>query len=255
MKIFSLNAWHGTRELELRELLTAELASMDIFCFQEADGELIQQIFHDIFPSDEFHKLYANKLSGSYPDALASFVRKDIDLIDNTVLLENTGDSAGYSQVMHLREKNRDIFVANVHGAPYPGDKLDTPGRILQSQTIIDHLSQCDGIRIACGDFNLDPSTESVRIFRQSNYLDLIRGYNIETTRNDLAWRRFPGHEQKFADYVFVSRDATISNFTVPYSLASDHLPLIVELDISQTHLVVAGATEKLHARLATTRR
>ena len=71
--------------------------------------------------------------------------------------------------------------------------------------------------------------------------LALILENKIKTTRNFHAWRqakemvadgyRFYG-EQKFADYVFVSKDVKVKNFEVPNIEISDHLPLILDFEI-----------------------
>ena len=55
---------------------------------------------------------------------------------------------------------------------------------------------------------------------------NLIKKYNIKTTRHKL----YPGFENnKFADFVFVSKGIKIKNFQVPNIAVSDHLPMILE--------------------------
>jgi len=231
MKILSLNAWHGTQESELRDFLTAQLSSTDVFCFQEADGSSIERTFKDIFPEIYFQEISAKKISGRESYCLRTFVRQGIEVVGHDALLGESGGDSGYCLITHLREDGTDFYVANVHGAPYPGDKLDTDGRIQQSRVILQYLDERDGPKIICGDFNLQPHTESIALFRRAGFADLISDYDIATTRNELAWRKYPDNKQLFADYAFVSQDVLLHDFRVPNNRASDHLPLLIELD------------------------
>ena len=123
------------------------------------------------------------------------------------------------------------VNICNVHGMPIPGDKLDNHARISQSTEIINYYRKLGGIKIIGGDFNLMPETTSVKMFEKNRYRDLIKDFRIPTTRNRLAWDRYPNHVIKFSDYVFVQPAASVRKFTVPDMEISDHLPLFLELD------------------------
>lgn len=58
----------------------------------------------------------------------------------------------------------------------------------------------------------------------ESNMINLIKKYNIPTTRN----KYFPGKD-KFADYTFISPDINAQDFRVPTAEISDHLPMILD--------------------------
>ena len=236
MRIVSLNVWHGRQVSELRELLIGQIDSTDIFCFQEADGDSIEAICRDLLPPDTFHEIRCAKdRIDDSPDVVATFVRRNgVEVRDSTALLNDTGDDTGCCVLVQLRYQDQDLLVANVHGMARPGDKLDTPGRLLQSRTIIDALSDYDGIKVACGDFNLQPDTESVKLFERAGYVNLIANYRIETTRNELVWNRYPDSKQLFADYSFVSPSTAAQDFSVPRSLASDHLPMILDINLAE---------------------
>lgn len=231
MKIISLNAWHGTRDRELRGFLVDHIDSTDVFCFQESDGEKIERLFNDLLPESLFQRVGSIKTNIPTPDSLTTFVRKEIEIVhDRPLMGEDTGEM-GYAYLTQLRRASGDeATIVNVHGVPLPGDKLDTPGRIRQSKVIIDTIAEYDGLKIVCGDFNLDPSTESVNLFHNAGYSNLIDDYDIPTTRNELAWQKYPDNKQLFADYVFVSADVAVDGFTVPQNLVSDHLPMIIEI-------------------------
>ena len=123
------------------------------------------------------------------------------------------------------------IHIYNFHGIWFPGDKLDTPERIEQSEKIIGFMKKAEGPKILCGDFNLMPETKSIALLA-SEYRNLIKKFNIGTTRSSLNTYRGTEFEQKFADYVFVSNDVKVKSFSVPEVEISDHLPLILEFDI-----------------------
>lgn len=76
------------------------------------------------------------------------------------------------------------------------------------------------------------PQAESIRMFEKNNYRDLIKDFHITTTRNRIALDKYPGNERLFSDYVFVSSGVSVKGFLVPDVEISDHLPLLVEIDI-----------------------
>ena len=65
-------------------------------------------------------------------------------------------------------------------------------------------------------------------MFEDNGYKNLIKEFKIPTTRNEISWAKYE-NKQLFADFVFVSPDVKITNFSVPNNEISDHLPLILE--------------------------
>lgn len=134
---------------------------------------------------------------------------------------------------MTIQQGDSRLTVANVHGISYDADtKLDTEGRLVQSKTIIESLQDIQYPIIIGGDFNLEPTAESIRMFAEAGYRDLIASHHIKTTRNRLVWERYPDTIQYYADYTFTSPDVHIRSFMVPENEISDHLPLILECDL-----------------------
>ena len=76
--------------------------------------------------------------------------------------------------------------------------------------------------------------TESVRMFEEAGYRNLIRDFDIKTTRNQISWDMWPDlPKQLWADFVFVSPDIKVKSFVVPEDdESSDHLPMILEVDL-----------------------
>jgi endonuclease/exonuclease/phosphatase family metal-dependent hydrolase len=114
-------------------------------------------------------------------------------------------------------------------GQPKPGTKLDTKEREEASKRIIDFMKEKSGEKIIGGDFNLLPNTQSILAFENSGYKNLIKEFNIKTTRNNNAWKHYED-KQLFADYVFVSKNLKIKKFEVIENEISDHLPLILTI-------------------------
>lgn len=222
MNITFLNMWGGEREEELLAFVKQQSLHTNVFCFQE---------FSDAMPTLSGETLidYTKIEFRKHRMSQAIFVRKNIPIVASGPLLQDDHfmGSGGYVQIQH---GDTDLYICNVHGWPYPGDKKDDAHRLKQSGEIIDFFRKKRGLKIIGGDFNLLPETESVKMFTENGYRNLIEEFNIQTTRNHLAWDKYP-LKQYFADYVFVSPEMKVKNFLVPALEISDHLPLILETE------------------------
>lgn len=228
MKIVFLNTWHGKMSNNLRAFIESQRVDTDAFCFMETNDHDTWRVCHGLLLQDyQIVKCY--KKVGEHDFALATYVRRNLRIASKSVLLQDDVDT-GLALVTQLKVGERDVFICNVHGVSQPGDKLDTPGRLKQSSGIIDFLSDKNGTKIIGGDFNLIPNTESVDMFERVGYQNLIKDYGVKSTRNHLAWDRFPGNEQMYADFTFVTPDVRVRDFSVPACEASDHLPQILDV-------------------------
>ncbi len=77
--------------------------------------------------------------------------------------------------------------------------------------------------KILCGDFNLKPDTESMKIL-EKDMDNLIKIYKITSTRTSL----YP-KEEKFADYILTSKEIVLNKFEVLPDEVSDHAPLLLD--------------------------
>jgi len=229
VKIVFLNIWHGKCRDELAAFIDHEKSSTDIFCFQEADPET-REYLSPLLSEFAGHS-YDKSFEGRIRFTLATYVKKPLVVDAEYTLLAGVSD-AGAVLMTHVQATGTSLQVVNVHGISFPDsdDKLDTDGRIEQSRTIIEALRGVKGPVVIGGDFNLLPEARSIRLFAQAGYRDLIDDYHVTTTRNKLAWERFPDNVQYYADYVFVGSNAKVRSFSVPQIEASDHLPLIVDV-------------------------
>jgi len=222
MRIIFLNTWGGKCKEGLSSFLKEQATRTDAFCFQEFWDDmpaLSREVLTD-FVEIDFQK---------QPMHEAIYVRKNMSISAAVPILKKDAlkGSGGYVCVRH---GDNDLYICNVHGWPYPGDKRDDEHRLKQSAEVVASLKEKSGLKIIGGDFNLLPETESVRMFAENDYRNLIEEFNIQTTRNRLAWDKYPS-KQFFADYVFTSPDVKVRDFSVPALEISDHLPLIVEID------------------------
>ena len=77
--------------------------------------------------------------------------------------------------------------------------------------------------KILCGDFNLRPDTESMKIIEDRMH-NLIYLYQVNSTRTSLYKK-----EEKFADYILTSPEVKTHRFAVLDHEVSDHKPLFLD--------------------------
>lgn len=227
MKIIFLNVWHGKND-NFVDYVSSQVNTTDIFCFQEAFEEMIQKCQPIL---SDFQLLTRNKeINKKEGYSLATYIRNDIKILNQSVIFPDT-KGVGLGLFTEVTMVGHKINLCNFHGIPRPGEKLDTSERIQQSRDLLTFFDQQKGLKIIGGDFNLEPKTKSVKMFEERGYRNLIKEYCVPTTRNELAWNRFP-FPRFHSDYVFVGQDVKVKNFTVPKVMVSDHLPMILEADL-----------------------
>lgn len=233
MRILSLNTWHGECKPALRAFLLSQLETVDVFCLQEASGDAIEEIITALFAGPEFQIAIATK-DGYVSDGYCVYIiaKKPITLLSGLPLLDDGDPDTGLALAAKLQVDSEHLVIVSVHGMPYPGDKLDSEGRLRQTRQLLEWLGDQPIPAIVCGDFNLDPATKSVQRFAAAGYRDLVKEYQIATTRNRLAWEKWPNNMQLYADYTFVSPGVTVTDFRVPAMEVSDHLPMIIDVNL-----------------------
>jgi len=245
MKIIFLNTWHSTMRDELYNYVKTHLSTTDIFCFQEAREE-DRELYAGLFAKD--FTLHAVKRTNPITDSEygnALYVRSTIPVTASGAIFEyETGArDIGLASYVTLDIEGAKVTVCGIHGVPLPAHKLDTPARIYQSQTLIDTFEGQDAVVIG-GDFNLLPSTKSVQLFEAHGYRNLIRDFEIPTTRNRIVFEKFPDNMQLYADYAFVSKSLSVKGFIVPEVIVSDHQPLELEVEPNAFRDALAASYE-----------
>lgn len=228
VRILSLNAWGATLQEELKDFIEHYRSEIDIFCFQEA-SEDVQGICREVLV--DYQPIMLED-----PEALEHF--KQATYVKNHIAVANAGsvlqgaDKTGLGLWVEVELGNVTFLVLNFHGASRPVDKLDNPDRLEASRTLIDCAAARAAKPVIIGDFNLEKDTQSVAMFEQSGYRNLIHEYDIKTTRNHYAWDRFPDSKQYYADFAFVRPEIKVVDFSVMTEEVSDHQPLLLEIEV-----------------------
>lgn len=244
MQIISLNILGGAIFEPLREFLVKESAKTDFFCFQEVYDSASDQLLEASAKSNIFSELqtmlpdfdgYFETTEANFfgyvgvSSGLAIFAKKNIEILSHGQILVawHEGEPQTNMQYVRFGSGKSQYTLAHVHGVIWPGSKIDSPDRLMQSVNIDAFLEKETDRKILCGDFNLMPNTESMALIEEIGMRDLIKDYKIETTRSKLDNQKYgPDDRQSFADYIFVSQEVKVLNFEVPNVTVSDHLPL-----------------------------
>lgn len=247
MKLVSLNIWGGRLCEPLKDFFQTH-TDIDIFCLQEVYA-IFAFLKEKRFLYDEIQNALGNYRGHfapivTYPSGdtsgLAMFVKNDIEI-------ENEGNIFVFKDRLHYKSENdmpidatnhprslqyakikaggKNFLIANLHGLWNPAGKIDLPERLEQSRKIRGFLDKIGHAKILCGDFNLLPDTESLKIL-ETGMKNLIKEYRVSTTRS-----HFYEKSDKFADYVLASPEIGVKDFKVLPDAVSDHLPLMLEFD------------------------
>lgn len=254
MKLISLNIWGGKLYEPLVNFVKDYSKEVDIFCFQDVlfgkepaftkvdKGRI--NIFEElsvVLSDFNYVKNRIDNESHFHSEALDQnigcgqviFIRKPLEFKESGGF--KTGDSNLWSggnmvsakhQWAKFKYEDASYVIMNVHGVWQANSfKKDTPERINQSNNIKDFFAKHDVSKILCGDLNVGANTETLKILEQ-DMVNLVELYNIKSTRSSYYTK-----EEKFADYVFVSRDITVNDFKVLPDEVSDHLALYLDFE------------------------
>lgn len=261
MRLISLNTWAGKFFEPLAQFIKQHSGSTDIFCFQEMQDTKsdakeyrgiranllweIKRLLPDFqmfyFPvmggfDDEAEVVDINLTFGQaifikntlkVTSSENYFITKDADF---QVLKKDFSNLPTPLQYLSFISDKNNFALFNFHGVPAPGDKLDSEKRLKEARKSREIIDSKKGAKIITGDFNLLPETESIKIFSK-DMRNLIKDFKIQRTRSKLS--PFYGREdfQKFADYVFVSKEVNVKSFQVLREDISDHLPMVLEFN------------------------
>jgi endonuclease/exonuclease/phosphatase family metal-dependent hydrolase len=261
MKLISLNTWGGRVLDPLLKFVEEQNNNIDIFCFQEmfkSDRDILRNKIRTNTYSNfqkiltDYNSYFAPMFEGHDNTqnvdfelffGQAIFVKKTIKVFaEGNVFIygkyghEKTAPTLNYPgfegwldypRSMHyviIENGGKKRLICNLHGYWIPESKEDTPERLAQSDKILEFLKDYDCGKIVCGDFNLNPDTESIKKLEINGLTNLIKKYAITNTRSNLHVRK-----DKFADYIFTSDDIRVKDFRVIHTDVSDHLPLLLD--------------------------
>lgn len=240
MKLITLNIWGGHVRDPLHQFIVSH-QSVDIFCFQEVyhnANEMItiedRKVSLNIFA--ELQELLPNHMGYFRPVVdniygISMFINKKINVSEEGAsLIHNNPNYPGrgptHSRILQWIKCDIDdqtYTIMNVHGLWNGRGKTDTEERIAQSAKIKEFMNTITTRKILCGDFNLNPHTQSLKMLA-NDMNNLVDIYQVISTRTSL----YP-KEEKFADYIFTSKEILINKFEVLKDEVSDHAPLFID--------------------------
>lgn len=254
MQVISLNTWGGRAGEEDLLAFFKQHNDVDVFCLQEVwsapyrefeglaaggvpieHSRIMYQGLHRITETLPEHvPLFFPLFGDNY--GLLMLIKKGIEILDQKtvyvykdrdyVSAGDIGDHGRALQSVTLKTSNGPMTVMNFHGLWNGQGKGDSADRLLQSKNIVDFLKTFSTPLVLCGDFNLHPDTESISIIEESGLRNLITDYHITTTRS-----HFYTKAETFADYIFVSPELTVRQFSVLPDAVSDHLALFLSFE------------------------
>lgn len=245
MQLITLNIWGGQIREELLSFIE-KYQHIDFICLQEVYHraphktstnnlpvylDICDQIAEKIPNHHFFFRPVVQNVYG-----IAIFIKKNIEMLNEgeVVIYENPDyPGAGPRHQRNLqwaecRQEDKKFVVINTHFLWNGAGKGDSDDRIQQSKRAKDFLDSLSIPKILCGDFNLRPDTESIKIL-EKDMRNLITDYNIQSTRTSL----YP-KEERFADYVLVSDGIDVQDFKVLPDEVSDHAALWMEFELKK---------------------
>jgi endonuclease/exonuclease/phosphatase family metal-dependent hydrolase len=96
-----------------------------------------------------------------------------------------------------------------------------SPERVLQASALLSTWNNAP-LTIVMGDLNATPDSEEMRLLRDNGLIDISAEIGTQPTYT--YYSANPDHQ---IDYIYVSSDLGFSDFSIPQTTASDHLPLV----------------------------
>lgn len=266
MKIICLNGWGGRLHKEVISYISAEAPDVlclqevvhspatdkEWLTYRDRDHVLPQRanFFRDICTALPEHvALFCPAAQGVLWDddthvasqwGLATFVHRSYPIIGQAQgFVHKTYSPHGYGDHPRSRSahavrlyddtRQRTVSITHMHGLRDMNGKMDTPDRAAQTKKLIAlsrQVSEPQDIRVLCGDFNVEPESETLAILKGTGLTELVTTRGFTGTRT--AHYKKPG---QFADYMLVSPEDAVKRFEVVYDPeVSDHCPLLLQL-------------------------
>lgn len=240
MKIITLNTWGGRAGKEDLLSFFKKYKDVDIICLQEIYHEAshvviedrgdVLELFSEIQKILNSHIGYFKAAIPNY--GIAMFIKKDYEVFEegSQIMYEPTDYQGGGNHSRNFQyvtsvHQGKKITVINLHGLWNGKGKTDTEERLMQSKKVLEFTKTLTHDFIICGDFNLLPDTESLKMFEQSGLKNLIKEFDIKDTRTSHYKK-----PERFADYMFTTKNIEVIDFKVLPEEVSDHAALYLEI-------------------------
>lgn len=266
MKIMCLNGWGGKLHdvmlpylaatapdvLCLQEVVHSPTSEKDWLTYRDGDHVLPQRanLFRDVASALPDHVaifcpaaqgvLWDGDVSISSQWGLATFVHRSFPIIGQVQgFVHKDYSPSGFGDHPRSRsahgvrvwdyDADRAVSVTQMHGLRDLAGKMDTPERLEQAhrlRNLSSQLAEPDDLMVICGDFNVEPDSETLSILAAAGMTELVTTQGFKGTRN--SHYRKPG---RFADYMLINTQDTVKGFDVIYDPeVSDHCPIILEV-------------------------
>ncbi len=255
MKIITLNTWGGRAGRDnLLSFFEKYREDTDVFCLQEiwaAPYEPLEGLATGGLSIDHTNIMTRGmqEISTLLSDYTVFFHPHHLENYGLMMLVKNTwnvtasgdvfvykhrgyipegdvGNHARNVQFVTLETEKGPLSILNFHGLWNGKGKTDSDDRITQSKNILAFIQTLKGKLVLCGDFNLLPDTESIRLFELAGLRNLIKEYQITSTRTSYYTK-----PEKYADYIFVTANIPVRSFMVLPEEVSDHAALQLVVD------------------------
>lgn len=157
------------------------------------------------------------------------FFYENLEFRDDYVILPEERERAprNLQKVKIGVAPGKEINAFNTHGI-WGEHGLDTEDRIRMGEQIAENVEDISNL-ILMGDFNVRPNTITVGLI-EDHLRNVFRG-KIKTSFNKIR-KNDPELSDAVVDMCFVSDDLNVVNAVCPDVDVSDHLPLIVDIEI-----------------------
>lgn len=266
MEIMCLNGWGGKLHeallpyfarttpdiLCLQEVIHSPGSEKDWLTYRDGDHILPQRanLFRDVSAVLPEHvAIFCPAAQGVLWDdnvpipsqwGLATFVHRSFPIIGQVQgFVHKDYSPGGYGEHPRSRSAhgvriwdyyaNRTLSITHMHGLRDLNGKMDTPERARQAHKLLDmsrSLTEPDDLMVICGDFNVEPDSETLSILCSAGLTELVTGRGFESTRNSQYEKL-----GRFADYMLINREDTVISFDVIHDPeVSDHCPLVLKV-------------------------
>lgn len=239
----SLNMWQG----RLERVLLSHLGTLnvDFACMQEAvdyGGQSLglissyQKIGKSMGLNEQFFsKIISSKL-GDKELSFGNVIYSNIAFSQTSTVFTRGEYSNDFNfdeddynirafQHSQVLVDGKKLNIINHHGHHIDSHKLGDAETLRQVKQICDYIKDLDGAVILCGDFNLAPVSDSIKLI-DTSLRNLSVEYNLKTTRSKLTYKN------EVCDYIFVNDGIRVNDFMMDETIISDHSALILDFDL-----------------------
>lgn len=243
MRIVSLNLWQG----RLTRLLYKTLSDYgaDFACMQESveyDGDSAGMVCENsliaksLQTDNRFFTPLASMVFGPHDMHHGNVIFSKLPFEDRTSVftagvynptIDFATDDYNIRAFQHviINANNKPLHILNYHGYHIDEHKLGNDITLSHSKKILDYINKLHGGIVLCGDFNLSPDSDSIKIFNES-LRNLSVEHNLITTRSALTTKN------EVCDYIFVNKKIDVHKFWMDESIISDHNALLLDFEV-----------------------